>query len=87
MVADTVAPIDVLIVLPQPASGKDLQMVPEGERSFDHRKTWISALTLNGDLIGYDNASFKIVQTQKWVDPDTFEIWYRSLIREVAHVH
>jgi hypothetical protein len=86
MVADSVESVSVLIIEPQPAGGRDLQIVPEGERNYDHRKTWVDSETRNGDLIAYDGASFKVVQTQKWIDPETRETWWRIMMREVVHV-
>ncbi len=85
MVADSVEAVPVLIVEPQPASSRDLQLVSEGERNYDHQKTWVDTETRNGDLIGYSGKVLKVTSSQHWVDPDTREAWWRVVMREVVH--
>lgn len=85
MVADSVETLPVLIVEPQPSSARDLQLVPEGERDYDHKKTWVDTETRNRDLIAYDGQTMKVTSSQKWVDPDTRETWWRVVMREVVH--
>lgn len=83
----TASIVPISIVIPQPASSRDLQIIPEGERSFDHKKTWTKANVQNGDIITVSSVDYKVTSLQDWTDPETMDEWLRILMREVAHAH
>jgi sorbitol-specific phosphotransferase system component IIA len=86
-VAATASPVPISIVIPQPASSRDLQMLPDGERSFDHKKTWTKASVQNGDTITVASVDYKVTSLQHWTDPETMEEWIRLTMREVVHAN
>jgi hypothetical protein len=75
----------VQVVVPQPVTGKDLLMIPEGERTYTLMKTWCSTDLEPGDILGMLGGSFKVVTSQPWVDPETSEKWSRVVVRKVVH--
>ena len=85
--ADTASPVPISIVIPQPASARDLQMLPDGERSFDHKKTWTKADVQNGDIITISSIDYKVTSLQHWIDPETSVEWLRLIMREAVHAH
>lgn len=77
----------ITVVVPQPATQKDLIILPDGERSFDHRKTYSSFAFANRDILSVVGKSFRVVAVGDWVDPDTKESYYKALLREVTHAN
>lgn len=52
-VPDTVAEIPIQIIAPQPANGRELQRLPEGDRKYRHLKTWCDIDLQAGAIVTY----------------------------------
>lgn len=81
-VADAVDGIPVQIIAPQPASGRDLQMLPEGDRTFRHLKTWSPVELLADDVLKVSGFVYRVVKSK---DYQTDGGYYKILMREVQH--
>ena len=53
---------DITIISPQPASGKELLLLPEGDREFNHLKTWTETALQNEDIVTWNGTQFKVVR-------------------------
>ena len=70
--AGTPSTSTVAIIAPQPASGRDLQFLPEGEREYIHLKTWTEASVLTGDKITVAGRTYRVTTTKPWFDDGNF---------------
>lgn len=56
----------------QPASGRDLQLLPEGRRTIETMKLWTATLlttsesSAGADRISIDGATFEVVNVERW---------------------
>lgn len=76
----------VTVVAPQPASGRNLQFLPDGERVYTHKKVWTETALLDGDVLSINGTDYLVnlignyyEACQNWVITG----FYRALIREI----
>jgi hypothetical protein len=69
-------------VSPQPLQAQEMQLLPEGARVSDYRKTWARLLVEPGDEIEFTATGerFVVFQQDPWGDYGNF---YRYVIRNI----
>jgi len=84
----------VEIIAPQPLRSNELQMLPEGERKYNHRVTWItdeihiwplipdSPTKENPDIFLIDGKFYKLMQID---DRSVLGNFYRAVMRETDY--
>lgn len=80
----TDTPITVIPL--QPASGKDLQFLPDGDRHYTHKKVWSTSDLEPEDILVVKGRSYKVVSIMDYEEAcegQAFSGFYRALIREV----
>lgn len=70
--AGTPTTSSIQVIAPQPASGRDLQLLPEGEREYTHLKTWTESSVLTGDKITVAGRTYRVTMTKPWFDDGNF---------------
>lgn len=71
----------------QPAGGKELQRLPEGERLQDYLAVWTTSelLTLEGsrapDRLVIDGAEYEVVAVEDWLSEGNY---YKAIVHRVA---
>lgn len=84
----------VQIIAPQPMRSDELQMLPEGERKYNHRVTWIEtsvhiwplvpgATSEKPDILLISGKFYKIMQID---DRSVLGNFYRVVLRETDYV-
>jgi hypothetical protein len=80
------ASIPIRIIVPQPVTENDLQMLQDGEHVRDYRVTWSETRAFvregneDSDTITYDGKNYKVVQVN---DRNVLGGFYRIVMREI----
>lgn len=61
-----VAEIPIMIIRPQPANGRELQMLPEGDRQYSHLKTWTAAEVMPNDVLTFRAVEYRVVSSKDY---------------------
>lgn len=85
-VPESAEPDTILILEPQPLTGRDLQNLADGEHVRDYRVTW-SATVLNprvgtrdSDRIVYQGSEYKVISVN---NRDVLGGFYKAIIRRI----
>jgi hypothetical protein len=65
-VAGTASTSNILIIRPQPLPGKDLQVLPEGDRTYVHLVSWSDAEIHNDDILTINSLTYRVVHVEPW---------------------
>lgn len=79
-VAGSPASVPILVIAPQPATGRDLQMMPEGDRVYRHLKTWTETELMPNDMVTYDGTTYRVIPSANWAIEGNY---HRVLLREM----
>lgn len=80
------APVEIDLVSPQPADGRSLQLLPEGDRVYEHMMTWTVEALQPRDIVTLDAVEYRVIlargydQAVRGWDMDGFT---KVLMREV----
>jgi len=78
-VAATPSPTPLTIIQPQPADGRTLMMLPEGDRQYDHLVTWSETNLEPDDRVVFGGVTYRVVhRTNRAIDGG----FYRAVMRE-----
>jgi sulfur carrier protein ThiS len=75
----------ITVIDPQPAPGRDLQQLQDGDREYVHKKTWTTTEVRKGDIIEIDGTDYVVVLIPDYKTPTVgwgFDGGYHPLIRE-----
>lgn len=75
----------ITIIPLQPAPGKDLQQLPEGDRTYVHKKTWTNTEVLKGDHLEVAGVDYMVALIRDFTTGTTgwgFNGGYHLLVRE-----
>lgn len=70
----------ILIIAPQPTPGAQLQLLPEGERVYQHKSTWANTALIVEDVVTYGGEDYKVTLSEDWGDDGEY---HRVLMRKV----